>query len=233
MHIFITGVSKGLGKEFVEYFLAEGHLVTGIGRSHAFDHPNFSFIHCDLSNLDEVKSIQFESKENELVLINNAGVIGNIKRISDQHESDIQEVMTVNTISPMMLCQEFLRQTNIEKTLTILNISSGAANRPIPSWAAYCSSKIAMDRFSETIYLEEQENGRNIKVFAVAPGVIDTPMQEKIRVTNKVDFSSLDNFRSLHQNGELTSPNDAVNKLVKLIQKKESNPVICSIKELE
>jgi len=232
MHIYITGVSKGLGKEFVDYFLAAGHHVTGIGRSHSFDHPNFSFIKCDLSNLNEVQSIKFESKENELILINNAGVIGNIKRISDQKESDIQEVMTVNTIAPMILCQEFLRQTHLENKLTIINISSGAANRPIPSWAAYCSSKIAMDRFSETIYLEEQEKGRNINVFSVAPGVIDTSMQEKIRASNKVDFSSLDNFRSLHENGELTSPNDAVNKLVKLIQKKESNPVICNLNDL-
>ena len=159
MHIYITGVSKGLGKEFVDYFLSTGNTVTGIGRSHSFDHPNFSFIQCDLSNLNEVKSVQFDCKENEVVLINNAGVIGNIQRISDQHESDIQEVMTVNTISPMILCQEFLRQTALEKTLTIINISSGAANRPIPSWAAYCSSKIAMDRFSETIYLEEHEKG--------------------------------------------------------------------------
>ena len=232
MHIYITGVSKGLGKEFVDYFLSTGNTVTGIGRSHSFDHPNFSFIQCDLSNLNEVKSVKFDSKENEVVLINNAGVIGNIQRISDQHESDIQEVMTVNTISPMILCQEFLRQTALEKTLTIINISSGAANRPIPSWAAYCSSKIAMDRFSETIYLEEQEKGRNINVFSIAPGVIDTSMQEKIRATNKVDFSSLDNFRSLHENGELTSTNDAVNKLVKLIQKKESNPVICNLNNL-
>jgi benzil reductase ((S)-benzoin forming) len=140
--------------------------------------------------------------------------------------------MTVNTIAPMILCQEFLRQTALEKKLTIINISSGAANRPIPSWAAYCSSKIAMDRFSETIYLEEQEKGRNINVFSVAPGVIDTSMQKKIRASNKVDFSSVDNFRSLHENGELTSPNDAVNKLVKLIQKKESNPVICNLNDL-
>ena len=232
MHIYITGVSKGLGKEFVDYFLSIGNTVTGIGRSHSFDHPNFNFIHCDLSNVNEVKSVKFDSKENEVVLINNAGVIGNIQRVSDQHESDIQEVMTVNTISPMILCQEFLRQTALEKTLTIINISSGAANRPIPSWAAYCSSKIAMDRFSETIYLEEQEKGRNINVFSIAPGVIDTSMQEKIRATNKVDFSSLDNFRSLYENGELTSPNDAVNKLVKLIQKKESNPVICNLNDL-
>ncbi|MEY3236039.1 MAG: hypothetical protein RI883_140 [Bacteroidota bacterium] len=233
MHIFITGVSKGLGKEFVEYFLAAGHQVTGIGRSHAFDHPNFSFIQRDLSNLDEVKSVKFESEENELVLINNAGVIGNIKRISDQDESDIQEVMTVNTISPMILCQEILRQTNLENKLTIINISSGAANRPIPSWAAYCSSKIAMDRFSETIYLEEQEKGRNVKVFSVAPGVIDTSMQEKIRTTNKVDFSSLENFKSLQEKGELLSPKNVVLKLVKLLKKTESTNVVCNLKDLE
>lgn len=232
MHIFITGVSKGLGKEFVDYFLTAGHLVTGIGRSHSFDHPNFNFIHCDLSNVNEVKSVKFDSKENEVVLINNAGAIGNIQRVSDQHESDIQEVMTVNTISPMILCQEFLRQSALEKKLTIINISSGAANRPIPSWAAYCSSKIAMDRFSETIYLEEQEKGRNINVFAIAPGVVDTSMQKKIRAAKKVDFSSVDNFIGYHENGELIAPKDAVFEIVKLISRLESLPVICTIKDM-
>ena len=90
-----------------------------------------------------------------------------------------------------------------------------------------------MDRFSETIYLEENEKGRNIKVFAVAPGVVDTSMQKKIRTAKKVDFSSVDNFKSLHDNGELLSTKDIVSKLVTLISFKESNPVIFNLKELD
>lgn len=233
MKIYITGVSKGIGKALVEEFLAKGEHVVGIGRSHTFDHANFTFIQCDLRNLEEVKKIVFSSDENDVMLINNAGVIGNIKRISDQEAPDMEEVMTVNSLTPMHLMHQFLRQLPISSTLTILNISSGAANRPIPSWASYCASKIALDRFSEAIYLEEKEKNRDLRIYSVAPGVIDTPMQEKIRSSSHSDFSSLNNFINLKDKQELQSPEETVNKLIRLLNLPYDGQVLRSLKEFD
>lgn len=233
MKIYITGVSKGIGKALAEHFLATENQVVGIGRGHNIEHERFSFVHCELRKLEEVKRIKFESESEEVMLINNAGVIGNIQRVSDQETPDMEEVMTVNTLAPMYLCQQFLKQLPASKNLTILNISSGAANRPIPSWASYCASKIAMDRFSETIYLEEKEKNRNIRVYSVAPGVIDTSMQVKIRATDPADFSSLNNFIELNEKHELQSLETTVTKLVQLLDMPYTGQVIRSLKELD
>src|SRR5690606_9251492 len=106
----------------------------------------------------------------------------------------------VNTIAPMLLCQFVLQHYPLDRPLTIVNISSGAGRRPIPGWAAYCTSKAALDMYSQTIYLEEKERNRNIRVYSVAPGVVDTPMQETIRKSDPSTFSSLHSFILLKEN---------------------------------
>jgi benzil reductase ((S)-benzoin forming) len=231
MHVFITGVSSGIGLAFLNHFLSEKAIITGIGRTKPDVQGNYSFLMCDLANLNQVNALSLKSNATDIILINNAGTIGTIQRVSSQEISDIEEVMIVNSISPMRLCQKIL-QENPGKKITILNISSGAANRAIPSWAAYCSSKIALDRFSETIQLEEDEKNTKTRVFSVAPGVVDSKMQEKIRQRSLLDFSSVNNFVELHSNGDLLDPKFVVNKLVKLLFNSTKTSVIYSIKDL-
>jgi benzil reductase ((S)-benzoin forming) len=232
MHVFITGISSGIGKAFLEHFLNEGVELTGIGRTKASIDGTYSFLECDFTDIASVRKLSVKSKDDELIFINNAGTIGAIQRVSDQTASDLEEVMTVNAIVPMLFCQKVI-QENPGKKITLLNISSGAANRLIPSWAAYCSSKIALDRFSETLQLEEYEKKATTRVYSVAPGVVDSKIQEKIRQSSQVNFSSLDNFIELHSKGELLDPKIVVNKLVKLISNVEKSQVIYSIKDLD
>lgn len=230
MKVFVTGVSKGLGEAFAHHFLEQGVEVTGIGRNHRIDHPNFKFISCDLSDRKQVEEIDFGKISEEVIFINNAGIIGNIQRISDQKELDASEVMMVNAIAPMVLSAKIAKAVDVNSHLSVVNISSGAGRRSIPSWATYCSSKAALDRFSETFYLEEKEKGRQIKVLSVAPGVIDTHMQEIIRSADKKDFSSISRFLELKENNELCSPNDVVIKIVDLLRMVENDQVvICAV----
>jgi benzil reductase ((S)-benzoin forming) len=231
--VFITGVSKGLGEATANIFLENGYLVTGIGRSHAIDHDRFTFISCDLKNRQAVKELSFEAKEKEIILINNAGVIGAVQRLIDQKISDVEEVMLVNAMVPMMLSQLFLKKFAASQKLTIANISSGAATRPIPSWAAYCSSKAALNVFSETIQLEQIEKGFETRVLAISPGVLDTVMQAKIRAANKNDFSSVEIFHELQKNQELVEPLKAAQKLFKLLISSNNQQVICSLRDIE
>lgn len=232
MQVFITGVSKGLGKALAEHFLNQGEKVVGIGRSHSIQHENFQFLPCDLEDLDAVKDLDLGKFEEKVIFINNAGIIGSIKRISEQTSSDITSVITVNTIAPMLLCQKVLSTFPKERELTFINISSGAAKRAIPSWASYCASKAALDLFSETIYLEEKELGRNIKVYAVSPGVIDTTMQEQIRSAGNTNFSSVQSFIDLKTSGQLNTPETVVKKIVRLLKMPYLGQVITSLKEL-
>ncbi len=216
--IFITGVSRGLGKAIAELYLSKGEKVTGIGRSCDLEHENFSFISCDLSDLDAVRQLQFEAFSGEVTLINNAGVIGEIKRLSDMEIVDVDHVMTVNVSAPVLLTQQIYQHVENKDMFSLVNISSGAANRAIPSWASYCASKSALNMHTETFFLEEQEKGNHPKVYCVAPGVIDTGMQSEIRSANPENFSSSENFHNLKEEDKLFSPKEAAERLFLLTE---------------
>lgn len=233
MTIIITGISSGIGHALTVHYLEHGHRVIGIGRRNTITHPNLVFVEKDLSKTTDFTFLHpLISEATELLLINNAGVVGQIERISEQVQSDIVSTIQVNSIAPMLLCQFVLHNSPLTLPLTIVNISSGAGKRPIPGWASYCASKAALDLFSRTIYLEEKERNRSIKVYSVAPGVVDTPMQEQIRQADPANFSAHTSFLLLKEKNELTSVDKVVKKLMALLSRSYDGEVVYSLKEL-
>lgn len=232
MEIIITGTGSGIGEALSKYFLSLGNRVIGISRKNTIDHPNFVFIEKDLLKISQFDwLLPYVTFESELMVINNAGSIGAIERISEQDHSDIDHVMTLNAIRPMQLCQFVLKNQPLDLPLTLVNISSGAGKRPVASWASYCSSKAAIDLFSQTIALEEMERGRKLKVYSVAPGVVDTPMQQTIRSVDKKLFSDVEKFQSLHTNGELLSLSDLVKKFQFLLDAPYNGNVVQTLRD--
>lgn len=230
--IFITGVSRGLGKAIAEKYLALGEYVHGIGRSCDIQHPCFSFSKCDLSNLDEVRNLKFDVLAGSVTLINNAGIIGNIKQLSRQNSLDIDEVLTVNVSAAAILTNIVYQQCLDKNKFTLVNISSGAGRRAIPSWAVYCASKAALNMLSETFYLEEKELGNDIRVYAVSPGIIDTGMQVQIREANKEDFSSVDNFIKMKENDEMFTADDVANRLLTMLNMDYAGEVLTDLRDI-
>ena len=82
-YFFITGSSRGLGKAIAEALLELGAHVTGLSRSSTISHPKYEHCVVDLSDLDSVKQFEFSVPEDatRVVLINNAGRIGEIKPV--------------------------------------------------------------------------------------------------------------------------------------------------------
>ena len=66
------------------------------------------------------------------------------------------------------------------KGARIINLVSGASNRPLFGWAAYCASKAGLLMLSRSADLEGAPVG--IRCFAFAPGLVDTAMQGSIRL---------------------------------------------------
>jgi NAD(P)-dependent dehydrogenase (short-subunit alcohol dehydrogenase family) len=64
---------------------------------------------------------------------------------------------------------------------TIINVSSGAAHRPLPGWSAYCAAKAGLAMLTRALAAEYGEQG--IRVFGFAPGIVDTDMQATIRAS--------------------------------------------------
>ena len=196
-YYFITGTSSGLGKSLAEMLLCdESNIVFGFSRT-------------------QIK-FQIPTSCEKAVLINNAGMIGEVKRNGSLKNGIINDTFTVNTIAPAILCNEFLR-TLIPSKISglILNISSGAASHPIASWSAYCASKSALDMYSKVLQEElNEQNINHIKVHSFYPGIIDTPMQEYIRSSNENDFSSKNRFVLYKKEGNLTSPELTAQKIL-------------------
>lgn len=228
----VTGVSRGLGKATVDQLLEKGEKVLGIGRNTVVNHSNYTFISCDLSDSNEVSKLHITIPQEPITLINNAGIIGEIKRISDQKEFDLPKVLQVNTVAPMAIAKMIYLQLNNKNDFTLVNISSGAANRAISSWSAYCASKAALNMLTETFYLEELEKGNSPKIYAVSPGVIDTDMQQQIRSTTPENFSALNNFVQLKEENQLFSPEAAASKLLNKLNTTEYTGVFFDLRNV-
>lgn len=217
---FITGVSSGIGNALVLELLKNNYSVYGIGKTNTISEANYTFLSLDLRKSELVSYFRFpQQPAQSYTLINNAGMIGEILPVGEVSSENIIDVMQVNTISPQILINTFIQTfARQNATLHVLNISSGAAKRPIDSWATYCASKSAIDLFSETIKHEMDIRAvPNFHIHSVAPGVVDTNMQQKIREASPEKFKASQRFHDLKNNGELISPEFVAQKLMTLI----------------
>lgn len=201
----ITGSSKGIGRELSLLLLQKGYTVFGYSRTNSIKHKNFHFNQIDLTQVNNLENIRFPQvkKDEHICLINNAGEIGEIEKFGKKKTNDIINEFNINTVAPSILCNSFIKNyQNQSNHAVIMNISSGAALRPIESWGTYCQSKAAIDMLTKII----NEEHPNIKAYSIYPGVVDTEMQKKIRDTDVEKFALKDIFVEYFNNKELVDP---------------------------
>lgn len=220
--LILTGSSYGLGEALLNQYLENGYFVFHASRSEvAHESDNQSHTKVDLTKVGQLRAwmkkianSSITQQCDSITLINNAGRIGEAKAIENGDTEDILSTIQLNLSSVMALCNIFLQTwSDSDKALTILNISSGAANRPIHGWAAYCASKAGLDAFTKTLGLEMQKRREKTKIVSVYPGVVDTPMQEHIRGASNADFPELQMFIDMKEDNILTSPAEAAQKI--------------------
>lgn len=215
----ITGTSSGIGKSMVELLSSdEENYIIGISRNDSIRSANYHHLTLDLSVMAEVKAMEmpeFDSLE-AITLINNAGIIGEIRPLNKLSINQIEETIQVNYTSAMILATKFIQQYQaLEiKNKTIINISSGAATSPYGSWANYCSSKAALEMLTKCINKEQESMEFPIQAFAIAPGVVDTNMQKSIRNSNLEDFAMKPKFIELFEENQLYSPMKVAERII-------------------
>lgn len=224
--IWITGTGKGIGKALAEYFLAKGNVsVIGISRQNEIQHPNFEFIKCDLSDTAGlIKRLDsfFDRKvleDEKVALVNNAGILGEMKHIGKISAQSIVDNYNVNVTALALLMNSFTNKFHSHQAeKVILNISSGAGKSPVDGWATYCSSKAAVDMLSKVAHEETIIDDSGFKIFSCAPGVVDTFMQDTIRTADQHNFSKLEKFIQLKSENQLSNPEETASKLAQLIE---------------
>jgi benzil reductase ((S)-benzoin forming) len=222
----ITGSSKGIGDAIVRNLLRDrSNEIIGISRTvEDRNDPYFKHIRMDLSHIENLIESTDEifpfKKYQKIVLINNAGWIGQIDHLGELDDKNIQKIFEVNTIAPAILMNAFIKKyrTLNQSDRIVVNISSGAARKALDGWSCYSSTKAALNMMTEAAQVEAEMNKSDIRFFAVAPGVVDTEMQSDIRSAKESSFSALRKFKDLKENNELLNPVEAAEKILYLIQ---------------
>lgn len=231
--IVLTGASRGLGAAMARQLLAtDTHLLTlsrhpdpALADAAAARGTTLEQWALDLGH-DVGSSARLEawlhqhpaSAFTSATLINNAGLLGHVGPIEASDADTLAAVLRVGLEAPMLLTAAFLRATRawpIDKR--VLNISSGAGRRPLAGWAAYCAAKAGLDHFSRVIALDERNGPNPARIVSLAPGVVDTDMQERIRAADAAGFPDKARFQELKATGQLATPEDAARRVLTVL----------------
>ncbi|KRP10783.1 MAG: hypothetical protein ABR95_12790 [Sphingobacteriales bacterium BACL12 MAG-120813-bin55] len=213
----VTGSSKGLGRALVELLAAQTDVqVFGIARSLVADTGNYTHITADLSDSQQLLNLELPKAfhAERVVLVNNAATLGEVRYTGAQDDATIVNSYVLNVAAPHVLANKVLQASQEVREVVIVNISSGAATSAYDGWSLYCAAKAAIQMQARVMQREAEQSGRSVRVYAIAPGVLDTDMQTQLRQSDVTDFSSKEKFMQLHQEGQLRSPALAAQKII-------------------
>lgn len=195
----VTGSTSGIGMAIAKRLAKDGFTVAFhskssvlIGQSLAEAHPGSSYFQADLSDQSQSRNLMTEvlSQHGRLdVLVNNAGVSATIPHTSLKEASaEIwRNLYEVNVIAPWTLIAEAeiaLRQSSSRECPScILNISSHAGIRPKGASIPYSASKAALNHMTKMLAVSLAPL---IRVNAIAPGLVDTPMSKDWTAARKL-----------------------------------------------
>ncbi len=188
--ILITGCSTGIGFATAELMARGGHTVYATMRNPenapelrqlAETHNlSISILPMDVDSDKSVKATVAEvlTQAGHIdVLVNNAG-IGPLGPVEEVPIAEFQAIMQTNFFGTLRCIQAVLPGMRQRRSGCIINVSSVAGKLYSPYHSAYCASKAAVEALSESLAGEVGPLG--IRVVLVQPGVIDTPIQDKL-----------------------------------------------------
>ena len=181
--VFITGVSRGIGRAVTEKFLSEGYFVIGTSTSGKteFKHKNLEVIKLNLASLKSIEECvnNFVKLNKKIdILINNAGIWSGRENDPTLHIQDLRNVLEVNLFGTISLTERLINHIN--KAGKIINISSSAgslANIYHCNYPDYSISKAALNMYTRTLSFRLQP--KKITVNSIHPGWVETDMGGK------------------------------------------------------
>ncbi len=177
MKIFITGIGSGLGEALARLYLQAGEEVYAVSRflpKSLEGFTNLHFVPLNLHSLEKIAPVVEEllgDVELDLAILN-AGILGELKDMSETSIHEIETIMNLNVYANKVLL-DILKKRTVKQ---VVAISSGASVSGARGWNAYSLSKAALNMLVR-LYASEMPNTH---LTALAPGLIETPMMEYI-----------------------------------------------------
>ncbi|HVV92465.1 MAG TPA: SDR family oxidoreductase [Hyphomicrobiales bacterium] len=183
--VVVTGGSRGIGLAIVRRLAADGFRAIAIARREseelaaamgAAPEGAIRFVACDLADVEGLAAMVRGLREEfgQLFgLVNNAG-IGTGGVLATMRDDDIERLVRLNTLSPIVLTKHVLRTMLADGAGRIVNVSSITAATGYTGLSAYSATKASLVGFTRALAREVGRAG--VTVNAVAPGFIATDM---------------------------------------------------------
>ena len=219
--VILTGHSKGLGKSMTLELINRGYEVLGVSRSFSDNVAGLQQVSLDLSDssallewIDGGMPEAFFQDAERAILVNNSGIVTPVSPLGKQSNHEILTSISVNVSAPLILSNAFVEHTANIPDRRILHISSGAGRMGFPSWSVYCATKAALDHHVRAV---SEDGVVNLRVSSLAPGIVDTGMQAKIRSFNENEFPKVKAFKEFKEKGDLATPEATASRICEML----------------
>jgi 3-oxoacyl-[acyl-carrier protein] reductase len=191
-NVIVTGGSRGLGLAMAGVLAGAGYRVIALARNSTEELVTASrtaadggrgaieFRACDLSDLSAIAPLvkALRADFGPLYgLVNNAG-LGTSGLLSTMRDRDIERLIQLNTVSPIVLSKYVVRSMMSQREGRIINIASIVATTGYSGLSVYSATKASLIGFTRSLAREVGQLG--ITVNAVAPGFIATAMTQEL-----------------------------------------------------
>ncbi len=195
----VTGASRGLGEGVARALARDGAAVMLLARDGDLARKvageivdaggRAEALACDVSDYPSVERAVADTRQRLGgldILVNNAGVIEPIAELAASDPAVWARNIQINLIGAYYVVRAVLDRM-LQNGGTIINISSGAAYRPLEGWSSYCAGKAGLAMLTRSLALETT----GVRIFGFSPGTIDTDMQVKIRASGLNQVSQI------------------------------------------
>jgi len=198
-NVLVTGGTRGVGLAIARKLAGDGFRVFALGRGPSPDldaaiaaaAPGaLHFVPFDLSRIEDIPELlrALKAEHGPLYgLVNNAA-LGTEGLLSNMHNSDIEKLVRLNTLSPIVLSKYAVRAMMTAGAGRIVNISSIIGFTGYSGLSVYGATKASMLGFTRSLAREVGRLG--VTVNAVAPGFMDTEMTASLKDSDRAKIAS-------------------------------------------